>query len=168
MLLNGALHQCCIDNTGKHRNRTDGDDIGRNGLAGHILCKLGHRQRIYILPVLRQSVDKARVHEQDAIFPDIRIITVTGLLGHCKDEIRTAHGWIIDGLIIDDELGTAGTAARLRPIGAREDDFLFSEAAGSLCKRWWQARVLGTNDCGCGGKETQDEDQAPVAEIVVA
>jgi hypothetical protein len=41
-------------------------------------------------------------------------------------------------------------------------------AAGSLCKRWWQARVLGTNDCGCGGKETKDEDQAPVAEIVVA
>jgi hypothetical protein len=31
-------------------------------------------------------------------------------------------------------------------------------AAGSICKRWWKARVLGTDDCGCGGV-------APVAEI---
>jgi hypothetical protein len=35
-------------------------------------------------------------------------------------------------------------------------------AAGSVCKRWWKSRVLGTEDCGCGGFETNDEDLAPV------
>jgi len=35
-------------------------------------------------------------------------------------------------------------------------------AAGSVCKRWWKSRVLGTEDCGCGGVETDDEDLAPV------
>jgi hypothetical protein len=35
-------------------------------------------------------------------------------------------------------------------------------ATGSVCKRWWKSRVLGTDDCGCGGFETNDEDLAPV------
>lgn len=39
-------------------------------------------------------------------------------------------------------------------------------AAGSVCKRWWKSRVLGTEDCGCGGVETNDEDLAPVHEAL--
>lgn len=35
-------------------------------------------------------------------------------------------------------------------------------AGGSVCKRWWKSRVLGTLDCGCGGFETDDDDLAPV------
>lgn len=47
--------------------------------------------------------------------------------------------------------------------GVEEIDTL---AAGSICKRWWKSRVLGTDDCGCGGFETDDDDLAPVTEAL--
>lgn len=86
------------------------------------------------------------------------------------DQRRTVHRLdpVVDTLSFDLEAELFTVVWRARHPVKRSLSEIDALAAGSLCKRWWQARVLGTNDCGCGGKETKDEDQAPVGEIVVA
>ncbi len=29
-------------------------------------------------------------------------------------------------------------------------------AAGAVCKKWWESKVFGTEDCGCGGDDSKD------------
>lgn len=38
-------------------------------------------------------------------------------------------------------------------------------AAGPVCKRWWNAQVLGTADCGCGGDSDKDEGPEETEEL---
>ncbi|WP_224368422.1 DUF2169 family type VI secretion system accessory protein [Hyalangium versicolor] len=33
--------------------------------------------------------------------------------------------------------------------------------AGPVCKRWWQSKVFGTEDCGCDGDNDKDEETEP-------
>ncbi|HZF98431.1 MAG TPA: DUF2169 domain-containing protein [Pseudoxanthomonas sp.] len=84
------------------------------------------------------------------------------------DHHRKVHRMVpqVDTLSFDLEAGQFSIVWRARhPLrrGIQEIDTL---AAGSLCKRWWKSRVLGTDDCGCGGFETDDEDLAPVTEAL--
>ncbi|KFE67598.1 DUF2169 family type VI secretion system accessory protein [Hyalangium minutum] len=38
-------------------------------------------------------------------------------------------------------------------------------AAGPVCKRWWESKVLGTEDCGCGGDSSKDETPASLMDM---
>lgn len=73
---------------------------------------------------------------------------------------------VVDTLTLDLHAGTLNVVWRaLLPVrqNLREIEVL---ASGNVCKRWWTARVYGSGDCGCGGKETDDEDLAPVTEAL--
>ncbi|HZF97097.1 MAG TPA: DUF2169 domain-containing protein [Pseudoxanthomonas sp.] len=73
-----------------------------------------------------------------------------------------------DTLNFDVDAETFSVTWRVRHPIRRSLDEVHTLAAGLLCKRWWKARVTGTADCGCGGKETDDEDLAPVTEALDA
>ncbi|MBL8300004.1 MAG: DUF2169 domain-containing protein [Rhodanobacteraceae bacterium] len=69
---------------------------------------------------------------------------------------------VVDSVIVDAEAERLVVVWRAQhPLqrNLREIELL---AAGSVCKRWWRSRVLGTPDCGCGGYEVDDDDLSPV------
>lgn len=73
---------------------------------------------------------------------------------------------VVDTLTVDLFAGIVSVVWRaLLPVrhSMREVEVL---ASGNVCKRWWSARVYGSGDCGCGGKETDDDDLAPVTEAL--
>lgn len=86
------------------------------------------------------------------------------------DQHRQVHKLepVVDTLSFDLEADVFTVVWRARHPLKRSLAEVDAFAAGSLCKRWWQARVQGTNDCGCGSFESKDEDITPVAEIVLA
>ncbi len=73
---------------------------------------------------------------------------------------------VVDTLVFDLDAEIFTVVWRAQHPLRRSLDELDALAAGNLCKRWWKARVLGTADCGCGGFETNDEDIAPVSEVL--
>lgn len=73
---------------------------------------------------------------------------------------------LADTLSFDVDAGQFSVVWRARHPLRRGIEEIDTLAAGSLCKRWWKSRVLGTDDCGCGGFETDDEDLAPVTEAL--
>jgi hypothetical protein len=75
---------------------------------------------------------------------------------------------LADTLNFDLDAETFSVTWRVRHPIRRSLDEIDTLAAGMLCKRWWKARVTGTADCGCGGKETDDKDLAPVTEALDA
>lgn len=72
----------------------------------------------------------------------------------------------VDTIAIDADARTFDLVWRARAPLARSMSEIHTVAAGSICKRWWKSRVYGTDDCGCGGRETNDEDLAPVTEAL--
>ncbi|WP_437594318.1 DUF2169 family type VI secretion system accessory protein [Sorangium sp. So ce1000] len=79
---------------------------------------------------------------------------------------HTALAPVVDTLAIDADAATFDLVWRARLPLARSIDEIHTVAAGSVCKRWWKSRVFGTEDCGCGGVETSDEDLAPVTKAL--
>ena len=73
---------------------------------------------------------------------------------------------VVDTLILDTDAGTFDMVWRARLPVRRGLHEIHTIAAGDVCKRWWHARVFGSEDCGCGGTETQPEDLAPVTEAL--
>lgn len=78
----------------------------------------------------------------------------------------TALTAVVDTLAIDTDDGTFDVVWRARTPLQRSLHEVEAIAAGQICKRWWKSRVFGSDDCGCGGKETSDEDLAPVTEAL--
>lgn len=70
---------------------------------------------------------------------------------------------VVDTLLVDTDTMSFDIVWRASLPLRRSLHEIDTVAAGSVCRRWWQARVFGTQDCGCGGKETRDEDLAPVS-----
>ncbi|XXY44568.1 DUF2169 domain-containing protein [Sorangium sp. So ce269] len=73
---------------------------------------------------------------------------------------------VVDTLAIDADAATFDLVWRARLPLARSLHEIHTVAVGSVCKRWWKSRVYGTDDCGCGGVEANDEDLAPVTEAL--
>jgi hypothetical protein len=73
---------------------------------------------------------------------------------------------VADTLVIDTDADTFDIVWRARMPLKRGLHEIHTVAAGSVCKRWWKSKVYGTDDCGCGGLETSDEDLAPVTEAL--
>jgi len=73
---------------------------------------------------------------------------------------------VVDTLVIDTDADTFDIVWRARMPLKRGLHEIHTVAAGSVCKRWWKSKVYGTDDCGCGGLETSDEDLAPVTEAL--
>lgn len=73
---------------------------------------------------------------------------------------------VVDTIAIDTDAGTFDLVWRARMPLQRSLHEVHTVAAGSVCKRWWKSRVYGSDDCGCGGLETNDEDLAPVTEAL--
>lgn len=73
---------------------------------------------------------------------------------------------VVDTIVIDTDAGNVDIVWRARSPLRRDLHEILTVAAGKVCKRWWSSRVLGTDDCGCAGKETEDEDLVPVSEAV--
>jgi hypothetical protein len=69
---------------------------------------------------------------------------------------------VADSVTLDVQAGRVIVVWRAQHVLRRSLREVNLIAAGSVCKRWWKSRVLGTEDCGCGGIETNDEDLAPV------
>lgn len=69
---------------------------------------------------------------------------------------------VVDSVVLDAETERLIVVWRAQYPLRRSLRELELVAAGNVCKRWWKSRVLGTEDCGCGGVETNDEDLAPV------
>lgn len=68
----------------------------------------------------------------------------------------------VDTLTIDADEGTFDLTWRAGMPLRRSLQEVHTVAAGSVCKRWWKSRVYGTQDCGCGGIETDVKDTLPV------
>lgn len=65
---------------------------------------------------------------------------------------------VVDTLFIEPEVELFSLVYRTSlPLDRRGLFGISLVAAGPVCKRWWQSKVLGTEDCGCGGDSTQDE-----------
>jgi hypothetical protein len=84
------------------------------------------------------------------------------------DKERQVHALepLADTLSFDVDAEQFSVVWRARHPLRRGVDEVDTLAAGSICKRWWKSRVLGTDDCGCGGFETDDDDLAPVTEAL--
>lgn len=72
----------------------------------------------------------------------------------------------VDTVAIDTDARTFDLVFRARMPLRRNLNEIHTVAAGSICKRWWKSRVYGGDDCGCGGREANDEDLAPVTEAL--
>lgn len=83
-----------------------------------------------------------------------------------KDRKQQALTPNVDTIAIDTDKLTLALTWRARLPLARGLREIHTVAAGSVCKRWWKSRVYGSEDCGCGGIETNDEDLAPVTEAL--
>jgi hypothetical protein len=79
-----------------------------------------------------------------------------------KNRQQIALKPVVDTISIDADAGTYDITWRANAPLKRSLHEVHTLAAGSVCKRWWKSRVYGTDDCGCGGFETDDEDLAPV------
>jgi hypothetical protein len=79
-----------------------------------------------------------------------------------KNRRQIALTPVVDTIAIDADAGTYDITWRARTPLKRSLHEIHTVAAGSVCKRWWKSRVYGSEDCGCGGFETDDEDLAPV------
>jgi hypothetical protein len=86
------------------------------------------------------------------------------MLPKTRDQI--AMQAVVDTIAIDADAGTYDITWRARTPLKRSLHEVHTVAAGSVCKRWWKSRVYGSEDCGCGGFETDDEDLAPVDEAL--
>ncbi len=75
---------------------------------------------------------------------------------------------VVDTIAIDADAQTYDITWRASVPLQRSLHEVHTIAAGSVCKRWWKSRIYGTDDCGCGGLETDDEDLAPVDEALDA
>jgi hypothetical protein len=83
-----------------------------------------------------------------------------------KNRRQVALMPVVDTIAIDADAGTYDLTWRASLPLARSLHEIHTVAAGSVCKRWWKSRVYGSEDCGCGGFETDDEDLAPVTEAL--
>jgi hypothetical protein len=73
---------------------------------------------------------------------------------------------VIDTIVIDTDAATIDLVWRAEHPLRRDLHEVLSVAAGKVCKRWWESRVFGAGDCGCAGKETDDDDLISVHEAV--
>jgi len=69
---------------------------------------------------------------------------------------------VIDTIVIDSDTCTVDLVWRATLPLKRSINEIDTLGVGSVCRRWWKSRVYGTDDCGCGGREADDEDLAPV------
>jgi hypothetical protein len=83
-----------------------------------------------------------------------------------KDRQQIKMSAVVDTIAIDADAQTYDITWRARTPLKRSLHEVHTVAAGSVCKRWWKSRVFGSEDCGCGGFETDDEDLAPVDEAL--
>lgn len=70
---------------------------------------------------------------------------------------------VVDTLFIEPEAGLLTYVYRASaPLDRRGVHGVQLVATGPVCERWWQARVFGVGDCGCGGDS--NNDPAPAAD----
>lgn len=72
---------------------------------------------------------------------------------------------VVDTLVIDTDQGTLDVVWRASLPLKRSVLEIATLGIGQVCRRWWTSRVNGTDDCGCGGNETADEDMAAVTDL---
>lgn len=75
---------------------------------------------------------------------------------------------VVDTVLIDTDEGALDIVWRASAPLKRSILEIETLGVGNVCRRWWTSRVYGTDDCGCGGQETDDEDLAPVAQALDA
>lgn len=83
-----------------------------------------------------------------------------------RSRVQTALAPVVDTLAMETDEGSFDIVWRARMPLRRSLHEIHTVAAGRVCRRWWKSRVFGTEDCGCGGFETNDEDLAPVTEAI--
>lgn len=65
---------------------------------------------------------------------------------------------VVDTLFIEPEAQRFTMVYRMAvPLDRRGLSGISIVAAGPVCKKWWRSKVLGTQDCGCGGDNEKDE-----------
>ncbi|ALN58679.1 hypothetical protein GLE_3333 [Lysobacter enzymogenes] len=73
---------------------------------------------------------------------------------------------VVDTLVVDGDNGSFDLVWRASLPLKRSLREIGTLGIGKVCKSWWKSRVFGTSDCGCGGKETDEEDLAPVTQAL--
>ncbi len=73
---------------------------------------------------------------------------------------------VVDTIAIDVEAERVTLVWRAQLPLKRNLREIHSLAVGKVCKRWIKAIMTGSEDCGCGGVETEDDDMVSVTEAL--
>ena len=103
--------------------RAEGDDVREERAADFLDGELrdGHAHDVR---EVRHLGHELLVEDEQAVGVQILVVFVRGLLRHGEHEIRYLDVRMVDGRVVDDDLGLRRAAARLRAVGLGLDGLL--------------------------------------------